>query len=153
MLYLLDTNILLAYLRKNSVWEYVEEHYQPFTTPHQALIAVVTAGEILSLALQNQWGVAKRNSIREALAELTIIGIHTLDIQERYAEIDAYSQNKILSKPLPKGLTARNMGKTCPVGNWIAACASILEAKLITTDQDFNHLHQVYLDVIQVPFK
>lgn len=36
---------------------------------------------------------------------------------------------------------------------WIAACASILGAKLITTDQDFSHLHQVYLEVIQVPLK
>lgn len=41
----------------------------------------------------------------------------------------------MIDKPL--GTTARNMGKN---DLWIAATASILEATLLTTDQDFNHL-------------
>jgi len=51
-------------------------------------------------------------------------------IIERYAEIDAFSQNKLPKIPL--GLSARNMGKN---DLWIAATASILEAKLLTTDK------------------
>lgn len=30
---------------------------------------------------------------------------------------------------------------------WIAATAALLGLKLITTDQDFNHLHRVFIEV------
>ena len=67
------------------------------------------------------------------------------DIIYRYAEIDAYSQNKLTGQPL--GISARNMGKN---DLWIAATASILGATLITTDQDFDHLNGVYLDLVKI---
>jgi predicted nucleic acid-binding protein len=62
----------------------------------------------------------------------------------RYAEIDAYSQGKLIDKPLPKGLSARNMGKN---DLWIAATASTLNIPLLTTDNDFDHLNGVFLEV------
>ena len=31
---------------------------------------------------------------------------------------------------------------------WIAATTSVIQAKLITTDKDFNHLHNQYFEVI-----
>lgn len=41
-------------------------------------------------------------------------------------------------------VTPRNMGKN---DLWIAAAAALLGLKLITTDQDFNHLHRVFIEV------
>ena len=66
-----------------------------------------------------------------------------------YAEIDAYSQGKLLSNPVPVGSSARNMGKN---DLWIAATASILNITLLTSDKDFDHLNGVYLDVEKVVF-
>jgi len=63
---------------------------------------------------------------------------------DRYVQIDTFSQNKLLGQPL--GLTPRNMGKN---DLWIAATASVLGAKLLTTDGDFNHLQGVFLDLEQ----
>jgi len=40
--------------------------------------------------------------------------------------------------------SARNMGKN---DLWIAATASILNAKLITTDKDFSHLKNQMIDL------
>ncbi len=61
---------------------------------------------------------------------------------ERYAEIDAFSQGRLEEKPLTG--SSRNMGKN---DLWIAATASVLNATLITTDKDFQHLHTHFLEV------
>ncbi len=74
--------------------------------------------------------------------ELLITDINTEDLIERYAEIDAFSHDKLIGRPL--GMTSRNMGKN---DLWIAATASILNATLLTTDQDFNHLHNQFLNL------
>lgn len=79
------------------------------------------------------------------LNRLIIVDVNSEDVIERYAEIDAYSQNRLKGKPL--GVSARNMGKN---DLWIAATASLINAKLITTDNDFNHLHKVYLDLVGI---
>lgn len=68
------------------------------------------------------------------------IDIFYEDIILRYAEIDAYSQGKLQNKAAT--FTARNMGKN---DLWIAACASILGATLLTTDTDFDHLDNEFL--------
>jgi predicted nucleic acid-binding protein len=53
----------------------------------------------------------------------------------------------LIDKPLPKGLSARNMGKN---DLWIAATASTLNIPLLTTDNDFDHLNGVFLEVKKV---
>ena len=72
--------------------------------------------------------------------ELLITDINSQDLIERYAEIDAFSQGKLLDRPL--NMTSRNMGKN---DLWVAATASVLDATLLTTDLDFNHLHNEFL--------
>ena len=75
------------------------------------------------------------------------VDINKDPIIRRYAEIDSFSQGKNSSRPLPAGLTSRNMGKN---DLWIAATASVLNASLLTTDRDFDHLHGQFLDVIYI---
>jgi predicted nucleic acid-binding protein len=66
-----------------------------------------------------------------------------------YGKIDAYSQGKLKDISLPQGMSARNMGKN---DLWIAAVAYVLEATLITTDKDFEHLSPalINLDYIDI---
>jgi tRNA(fMet)-specific endonuclease VapC len=101
---------------------------------------VVSVGEIRVLAKINHWGKTRLEKIDDLLDELLITDINSEDLIERYADIDAFSQGRMIDKPL--GTTARNMGKN---DLWIAATASILEATLLTTDQDFNHLTPEFL--------
>ena len=68
-----------------------------------------------------------------------------LTYTKKYGEIDAFSQGKLTNKKLK--MSSRNMGKN---DLWIAATASILNAKLITTDKDFDHLDKEYFDLIRV---
>lgn len=64
-----------------------------------------------------------------------------------FSEIDAFSQGKHGVKKLPNGMSSRNMGKN---DLWIAASASVLNAVLLTTDKDFDHLDEEFLEVIYI---
>lgn len=103
-------------------------------------ISVVSEGELESLTIQRKWGTRKRDLLTEVLKEYVVYPIKVREVIDRYAEIDAYSQNKLPSNPL--GMSARNMGKN---DLWIAATASVTGATLITTDKDFTHLDSSYL--------
>lgn len=103
----------------------------------------MSIGEIESIAHQRNYGKRKRDRLEDLLKEFLVIPIESLDLVDRYAEIDAFSQGKLNQKPLPDGLSSRNMGKN---DLWIAATASVTNSVLITTDTDYEHLDGVYLD-------
>ncbi|HRI60744.1 MAG TPA: PIN domain-containing protein [Saprospiraceae bacterium] len=142
MRFLLDTNILLHYLRKSKTAQETDALYAPLAAGNEPFVSVVSVGELESIALQNKWGEKKLKQLEELLGEVLVTDIYVRKIILAYAEIDAYSQNKLAGKPLP--MTSRNMGKN---DLWIAATANVLGAKLLTTDHDFDHLDKILLDV------
>lgn len=142
MTYLFDTNILLHFLRDSQFSRKLEAQFDPFGQKNTLLLSVVSEGEIRSIALQRRWGIKKIQKLETYLLEFGIIPIRSQDIIQRYAEIDAYSQGNLDNKPI--GQSSRNMGKN---DLWIAATASVLGARILTTDRDFDHLATVYLDL------
>jgi len=143
--YLLDTNIIVIYLRDNEMRNKIESEYNPFGVENNPIISIVTVGEIKSIGKRNFWGSRKLNLLEEILNTLVITDINSKDVVEMYAEIDTFSQGKMKEKPL--GMSARNMGKNYL---WIAATSSVTNSKLLTTDKDFEHLHQTYFEVIKI---
>ena len=79
------------------------------------------------------------------MSQFVVADINVRSIIRRYAEVEAFSQNKLPSNPL--GFTARNMTKN---DLWIAATTSILGLTLLTTDQDFRHLDKTYIELKEV---
>ena len=146
MNYLLDTNILLIYLRDNPTRNYIEETYDPFGSGNTPVISVVTVGEIRSIAKRNHWGARRMNILNSFLKTMVIADIYSEDVIDRYAEIDAYSQGKLVDQPLSG--SARNMGKN---DLWIAATASVTGSMLLTTDHDFSHLSGKFLRLSMIP--
>ena len=142
--YLLDTGLLLGYIRGAGYAAYAEQTYALSQPPSVSLVSVVSKGEIYSLAIQFNWGKQKKQELDNLLRRIPAVDINTERIIHRYAEIDAYSQGKDRTKPLPNGMSSRNMGKN---DVWIAATCSVLNARLVTTDKDFDHLNGVFLDV------
>jgi tRNA(fMet)-specific endonuclease VapC len=145
--YILDTGIIVGYLRWAEYAKFVKKEYSPLTPPNVPAISIVTHAELRSLALQWRWGDKKRQALDELLRKIPQIDINEEAILQQYAEIDAFSQGKHPEKNLPPKLAARNMGKN---DVWIAATTSTLNATLITTDSDFAHLHGVFLPVIYI---
>jgi tRNA(fMet)-specific endonuclease VapC len=144
MTYLLDTNIIIHLVRNDLTWLRIDKRYSLFSPSSRPAISVVTIGELYSFALQRNWGVKKQADLAKLFKNLLIIDINSSKILQRYAEIDAYSQNRLTDKPMPT--SARNMGKN---DVWIAATASVLQIPLLTTDADFQHLDTVYLELHQ----
>jgi tRNA(fMet)-specific endonuclease VapC len=114
--------------------------YDPFGISSLPVISVVTKGEIESISLRNKWGKRRLEVISLFLGKFVIADINSKDVIKRYGEIDAYSQGKLVDRPLD--LSARNMGKN---DLWIAATASVTGATILTADRDFTHLSPSFL--------
>lgn len=141
MRYLLDTNVLVAYLRSAPPYSTIEQALRLSDPKNIILVSVVTKGELMAFARKNNWGKKKQALLNEILNKLIILDINAADenLFESYALIDAFSQNKLEDKPLAEGISARNMGKN---DLWIAAAACVSNSILVTMDKDFDHLHK-----------
>ena len=123
MIALLDTNVILQnHIRKN------------VNIAADSFISIVMVGELESLALQLNWGYI-------FLSSVPLIDVDS-SIAKLYGFTDAYSQGKLLTNPLPPGMSARNMGKN---DLWIAATALYYDIELQTTGSDFDHLIHIGL--------
>lgn len=117
--YLLDTNILLAYVRYGLIGQYIEKMYGLYTMQPSPIISVVTEGEIRALALKRNWGTAKLADLQRLLNSLTIVPLPFRNSIDGYA----LSKNDL----------------------WIAATAHVTGARVLTTDRDFDPLHGLFL--------
>lgn len=145
MIYLFDSNIVLHYVRQSDLMQNIEQQFDPFGPGNESWLCVVSKGELRSIAIQNQWGKAKRNRLEALMNDFYPADIFAEEVIDCYAEIDAFSQNKLPGKTLAG--TSRNMGKN---DLWIAAVAHILGAKMLTSDKDFDHLDGIYLDLLKI---
>jgi len=140
---LLDTNIILNIIRARDFVGIIR-----FINPDDSPIylSIVSEAEIKSLAIRNKWGVNRRNLIDSFLDQINIIEINQLYV-DVYAQIDAYSQK--LNPDFEKYPfdTPRNMGKN---DLWIASLSALLGLRLITTDADFDHLHNIFFEVKKI---
>ena len=142
--YLLDTGILVHYTRQSPLYQKIEATENLTAQDCLILISVVTKAEIISFAIQQNWGTKKHQLIETLLSKVIIVDINSsdTDLIKAYAEIDAYSKGKLPGKPL--GGAAIAIGKN---DLWIAATAKVANAALITIDGDFDHLHEKFIKV------
>lgn len=132
-LYLLDTNILVHYVRGSPVWQRVNAAHGLLTVTPTPRYCVVSDGEIRSLALQWRWGAKKVDQMDFCLGYFQSQTIERPRVMEMYAVIDAYCES-----------VGQSMGKN---DLWIAATVG---AALITTDRDFDRIAPQFLNHIWV---
>lgn len=135
-LYLLDTNILIHLIRDDRIGQKIKVKYAPFTRDPKPLICSVSEGELRSLGLQFLWGGQKLDKMEFAIGYFGRVPIEQPDVMNTYAVIDAYSKSQGI-----------RMGKN---DLWIAAIAFTTDARLITTDPDFDHLDPDFLAIDRV---
>ncbi len=143
--YLLDTNIIVIYSRASEVADRIEEKFQLFDKKNSLAISIVTLGELDALLKKLKLGDKRKQRINKILSSVAKIGLNHKEIISRYGDIDAFSQGKIQHSG--EKFSARNMGKN---DMWIAATASVFDLTLITTDQDFDHLNGVYINLERI---
>jgi predicted nucleic acid-binding protein len=136
-LFILDTNVWLAKLRGHPSEVRIRRALSLDLDDVVMILPAAVAGELRSIALQQNYGKKKMDQLDVVFRDAPIIHTNN-DIIDAYVEIDAFSQGKHPSLQL--GASARNMGKN---DIWIAATAKVANAALVTFDKDFDHLHEV----------
>jgi tRNA(fMet)-specific endonuclease VapC len=145
--YLLDTSILLHYVRGSAIAEYIDAQYHASELPNYSLVSVVSLGEMYSLSYSLKWGQARQDFLKRLLNSIPAVDINHAAIINSFAEIDSYRQGKHPSKPLPEGESAKAIGDN---DLWIASTAIVLKAKLLTLDKDFLLFNGSFLEVIYI---
>ncbi len=140
---LFDTNIILTIARTkfpSKVIEYLNPNDE------QIYISVVNIAEAQCIAFQNGWGKTKMVAMEYFFNQVRAIEVTDILVPS-YINIDAFSQCSHPEITIYDHKTPRNMGKN---DLWIAATASLLNLKLITTDADFDHLHANFIELQKV---
>lgn len=142
---MLDTNIILHYLRGKEKYEQIESDLHLLDGKTLPMISVVSVAEIQGFIQRNNWGEPKKNRLRKLLTKLFILDIASQDkdLIETYAILANYSRNALPGKPLGKSVGIQNNDI------WIAATAKVANAIVVTTDSDFDHLNKTYLTVMK----
>ena len=142
--FLLDTGILVHYVRKSSKFAEIEAKENLTSNDCLPMISVVTYGEILSFAYQNSWGQPKIQLIQKFISKIIVLDVNSGDttLINTYAEIDTFSKGRLPGRPSER--SAITMGKN---DLWIAATAKTANATLLTIDSDFDHLDDKYITV------
>jgi tRNA(fMet)-specific endonuclease VapC len=140
---LFDTNIILWIARDTSGYKIIE-----VMNPDDKIIYVSFANvvEAQSIAYQNKWGDAKINRMETFFENVRVVEISDI-LTTSYIAIDSFSQKKHHDFDEYAFKTPRNMGKN---DLWIAATASLLNLTLVTTDGDFDHLHDNFLNLRKI---
>ena len=148
--YLLDTGLLLGFTRK-APWAMAARETLDLGDPETMVFtSVICQGEILALAEKNGWGSSRRGGLEQLLDQVPRLDIARKTIIGAYALIDAWTHGTSPmspnSAPPPKPAVPMKQNDI-----WIAATAHASGATLVSTDKDFFHLNQVWLNLIYVP--
>lgn len=124
---LLDTNILMAYVRQSGLEKRIEARYvlnARLATTDAPLISIVTEAELRARAVRRTWGAGKLR-MNELLRRCAIVPVDGRDL------INAYVQADVFTESIGRPLGSKN-------DLWIAATAHVTGATLLTSDRDFD---------------
>ncbi len=147
--YVLDTNIVLHYIRKSKIYQQIEKDINLSASDSSILISAVSVGEIEGFVIRHKWGKDKLNRIKDLLEKILIIDISGKDqkMMEAYSNLWNFSKN---IHPTEK------LGQSIGIGQndiWIAALTLITDSTLITTDSDFDHLSPKWIKLLKYESK
>ena len=146
--YLLDTNILLGFVRSAPWATKIREEHDLADPERMVYTSVVCKGEIFALAEKFGWGRNKRTQLQRVLSRVPTLYLDEA-VVSAYALIDAWTHGTSVDSPnsVPPPQPAVAMSQN---DLWIAATAYAKEAVLISTDGDFDHLKEDWLQLIYV---
>ena len=145
-LIIFDTNVWLYLLRgtyrPTAIKAFLPPEYQE---QYQLILPAAVKAELFTLGIRRNWSENRLVQLEYNLQKESRL-IHTSDaIIERYLEIEAFNKGKYPNKS--HGTTHIEMGKN---DIWIAATALDINALLVTSDNDFNHLTSL-LSIAKIP--
>ena len=147
--YVLDTGLLLGF-SKNAPWaNRVREECKLFAADATVYTSIVCHGEMLAIAERRQWQEAKRAKLREILKGIPAMGIDAPEILSAYAKISAWTKHG--KSVAPSGEKPPKPAISMAHNDlWVAATAYASRATLLSTDKDFEHMHDIWFPYVYV---
>ena len=136
-LLVLDTNVLVHWVRQDRTGKYLKEHYGLDERAERPLFSTISEGEILGLAMCWGWGDAKKTTLSELLNELVRFESSLPEVVTTYSELYFEDQRQ-----------GKNTGEN---DLWIAASAKVTNSVLLTCDGDFLWLSPSLVRVEHIP--
>lgn len=145
--FLLDTNILLGLTRKAKWAKWAYDHYEMARQDCVVFTSVICKGELIALAEKRGWAAERRTTLENVLNEFPVAELNRPEILHAYAQIDAWTHGTMPQDasdlpPVPKPAVPMKQNDL-----WIAASARATKSKLLSTDRDFDHLKDGWLNV------
>ena len=134
--YLLDTGILILYARASTAGEAIEDRFHFRASPFKPMVSVVTLGEARAFARYRKWGDKKLAQLDGIFGNVVPIDISSPEVLEAYAEIHVAATSK-----------GWGLGDN---DKWIAATTKATGATLLTTDKDFDPLHEEFISRVYI---
>jgi tRNA(fMet)-specific endonuclease VapC len=139
--YLLDTGVLLHWLRGGEVSRVIDGQFQLTTSRFRPLISEVTWGELEAFAMSAKWGDERKRKLTEVKSMLVLVDLSDDRIMKAYAEFSTLAKQQGMAIFHDKN------------DLWIAACAKATGARVLTMDarafsplRNDGHLDAVILD-------
>jgi predicted nucleic acid-binding protein len=123
--HLLDTNILLHWVRGSRQSEVIERQCKLSNSQFRPLICEVSLGEMRTFARSVKWGPEKIERLRRVEQQLAVVDISDPRVLDGYAELSTMAKQS--------GLAIFNAKNDL----WIAAAALATRSHLLTMDRDF----------------
>lgn len=127
-LLLLDTSVLIHLLRATALGSRIIDEHSLRNRGERPLTSIISVGEAMAFAKKRGWGTPKVSKLHELIHQLVIVDINSTEVLESYATADAFCEGR-----------GKALGKN---DLWIAATAAATGALLLTTDKDFDPLHE-----------
>ena len=145
--FILDTGILLHYVRQSSLAKVIEDDLGIMAEESVPIIASVSVGEMEGFVQRQEWGDKKIDRFKKLVSRLIVINIKAEDenLIDNYATLWNYSKNNLPGDKLGQSIGINQNDV------WIAALTRTVNAELVTTDNDFDHLNHKWLTVHQYP--
>ena len=138
--YLLDTGVLLHWIRASPVADVLRTDLGLFDAPVQPLVCEVTMGELAAFAQANRWGPVKQQALADLPQRLVAVDISRPEVVAAYADLSTLAKQN--GWPL---FHDKN-------DLWIAAAARATETTLLSLDRrafaplrDGSHLRALIL--------
>jgi tRNA(fMet)-specific endonuclease VapC len=146
--YLLDTNMLLGFVRRAPWATRIREEHGLADPETIVFTSVVCKGEMFALAEKFGWGRNRRTQLQQVLSSVPTLYLDD-QVVSAYALIDAWTHGTEVDSPnnVPPPQPAIPMSQN---DLWIAATAHAMGTVLISTDGDFDHLKEDWLQFIYV---
>ncbi|MFC5624561.1 type II toxin-antitoxin system VapC family toxin [Algoriphagus winogradskyi] len=144
---LLDTSLILHYMRGDATFRKVEEEHHLLTDPGSIiLLSAISIGEIEGFFLRKDYGEKQTERWRKLLEKSIILSIDGRDekLMQAYAAIQGYCQN---NHPRLNAANSKIIGQN---DMWIAATTYVINATLFTKDKDFVHLKDVFIKLVTI---